>query len=49
MSDNIFRQDIEECLVDYMEDNFNVFIEDNSASEIASILIKVKTELVNSA
>jgi hypothetical protein len=34
MADEVEVSDFEDCLIDFMEDNFNVLIEDNSAKEV---------------
>ena len=40
VADEIELEDFEDCLVDFMLDNFNVMIEDNSAKEVKILLKK---------
>ncbi len=42
VADDIGRDDIEECLLDFMDMKFNIMIEDNSAKEIANALVKIR-------
>ena len=44
LGDDIEHEDLENYLLDYMEDNFNVEIEDNSAKEISNIIMTIKKE-----
>ena len=48
MNEDVITTDLEDCLIDFMEDNFNVLLEDNSAKEIAIILLRVRSELLES-
>jgi hypothetical protein len=36
LAEDIEKEDFEECLVDFMEYNFNMLIEDNSAKEVST-------------
>ena len=49
VADDMTDLDLEECLLDFMDMQFNLMIEDNSAKEIARALMKVRKELVKSA
>ena len=42
MNDDIEQGDLEDCLLDFMEFNFYIIIEDNSAKDISSALLRVK-------
>jgi hypothetical protein len=35
MDEDIEREDLEDCLLDFMEGTFNMMIEDNSAKEVS--------------
>jgi hypothetical protein len=48
MYEDALETDLEDCLTDYMIDNFNVDLDDNSAREIGTILLRIKAELVES-
>ena len=48
VAEDMTEGDLEDCLLDFMDMQFNMAIEDNSAKEIARALIKVRGELVKS-
>ena len=48
VAEDMERSDLEECLLDYMDQKFNMMLEDNSAREIANALMKIRGELIQS-
>ena len=45
MQEEIDENDLEDCLDDWMEENFSVLADENSHKEIAKKLIKVRKQL----
>eukprot|EP00347_Sterkiella_histriomuscorum_P016398 403353341 len=49
LSQEVELEDYEDCLLDFMELNFNMVIEDNSAKEIGRAIMKIRHQLFSSA
>ena len=48
LAEDIEVNDFEECILDFMDEKFNMMLEDNSAKEIGSFLLKIRGELIQS-
>ncbi|CDW84991.1 UNKNOWN [Stylonychia lemnae] len=49
LAQDVELEDFEDCILDFMEINFSMMIEDNSAKEIGAAMMKIRRELFTSA